>query len=476
MKLSTIFALVATATAKDAVKAQDGSQSAQSQGAQSQGAQSQGAQSQGGYGQAAGQQESYGGESPESYGGESYAAQSYGESYAAPAVEYHRPKVCVSQCPNEAPFWNPASGGCQPGICRQEVPVSYGAQQSYGAAQQSYGAVQQTAPQSGYRHLQANECNTAPRGTTDTRNNRVGSSGRIALWVGFIILFLSSVYFVNRYLWFYYLADASDGRIDWRIGSSGGDAIYTYLAAPTLVCGFVTFIASLAYLAMATHHGFYVRCFDGREFYYARYLDWIITTPMMLHALAYIANMEDNMWHYLFFNDILMIAAGLIGSTVGNGDRWVFFGFSMLNFIPIIYYLCERKNRAIDNRRFRGDGSVVDDIMSTEGAFLPSVYFILGYNNIMRLTVLAWSLYPIVWILAEGTGTMSANGEAVVYTVLDIIAKAGFGILVCTMRRNSYAQVLAQGLVRDDGMNWDEAQFEGAALAGQISSSGSSML
>merc|ERR1711924_392994 len=74
------------------------------------------------------------------------------------------------------------------------------------------------------------------------------------------------------------------------------------------------------------------------------------TTPMMLHALAYIGNMSDNIWHYLFFNDILMIISGLIGSTVGGGDKWVFFGFSILCYLPVIHYLCERKNRAIDNR------------------------------------------------------------------------------------------------------------------------------
>merc|ERR1711982_203004 len=53
---------------------------------------------------------------------------------------------------------------------------------------------------------------------------------------------------------------------------------------------------------------------------------------------AYIGNMSDNIWHYLFFNDILMIISGLIGSTVGGGDKWVFFGFSILCYLPVIYY------------------------------------------------------------------------------------------------------------------------------------------
>merc|ERR1712226_496050 len=333
----------------------------------------------------------------------------------------------------------------------------------------------------------APECNLeAPRGTIDTRNNRVGRSGLIALWIGFALLFLSSVYFINRYLWLYYLADIADGRQDWRIGSEGGQDVYAFLASPSLICGMVTFIASLAYLAMATHHGFYTRCFDGREFYYARYLDWVITTPMMLHALAYIGNMEDNIWHYLFFNDVLMIISGLIGSTVGSGDKWVFFGFSILTFIPIIYYLCERKNRALDNGIYDSEGNrMVSPQGLADGAFIPHVHFIVTYTNIMRLTVTAWSLYPVVWILAEGTGTISANGEAIFYTVLDIISKAGFGFILVTMRRNSFAQTVAagwkmkfevDGTDAEMGKNWSDAAASWIGGAVAMTLGGSSAL
>merc|ERR1719453_1490803 len=147
---------------------------------------------------------------------------------------------------------------------------------------------------------------------------------------------------------------------------------------------------------------------------------------MMLHALAYIGNMSDNIWHYLFFNDILMIISGLIGSTVGGGDKWVFFGFSILCYLPVIYYLCERKNRAIDNRIFDEFGNRDVDL-GTAGA---------------------------------------SNGEAVFYTVLDLISKAGFGIIIVTMRRNSFAQTVAagwkmkfevDGTDAEMGKNWSDA-------------------
>jgi len=507
MKFTTALCTLALATAQDG----DGSQGADSQGAESQGADS-------GYGGEA-QQESYGGEAQESYGAEAYAAPV--ASYGAVAVEAYRPKICVTRCPTHAPFFELASGQCVAGACRAEIPYqqqSYG-EESYASEEPSYGAA--ATQQSGYRRLGESDnsygyeapaaeapaqesyaapaaeayaapeasCDqnaaTGPRGSIDTRTNFVSSSGRFALWAGFIILFFSSVYFINRYLWFYYLADVSDGRKDFRIGSSGGEAIYTFLASPALICGMVTFIASLAYLAMATHHGFYIRCFDGREFYYARYLDWLITTPLMLHALATGLNMEDNIWHYMFFNDILMIVAGLIGSTIGTGEKWIFFGFSMLCFIPIIYYLCWAKNRVIDNRLFDGAGNPVDlaartlvDFLadvSTAGAFIPSMFFQVGFNNVMRLTVAAWSMYPIVWILAEGTGTISANGEAIVYTVLDIISKAGFGFLISTMKKNRYQQLVAAGFRLLDGTNFDAA-IDAAVTSRAITDSGSSSL
>merc|ERR1712083_234798 len=149
-------------------------------------------------------------------------------------------------------------------------------------------------------------------------------------------------------------------------------------------------------------------------------------------------------------------------------------GFSVLCYLPVIYYLCERKNRALDNRIFDGVGHIVGSL--SEGAFLPHVHFIVGYNNIMRLTVAAWTLYPVVWILAEGTGTISANGEAVFYTVLDLISKAGFGIIIVTMRRNSFAQTVAAGWKMKfevdgtdaaKGKNWSDAaaSWIGGAVA-----------
>jgi len=460
MKVSSLFALFAVAAAGGdgdgdggaSQQAASNSQQQQQQGTSQQ--QSRGSDQSQGYGDEAAEQDSYGGEEQSSYGAESYSNE--GEAY--PPVGY-KPKTCVGLCPPEAPFYNLDTGACAPGICNYAAPASYaGAPSGYrrlgGESDNTYGyeapaqeaapaAQEYSAAPAAYSTEAEPRCESlsAPHGNyVDTRNNRVSRSGTIALWVGFVLLFLPAVYYINRYLFYTYIVD--EGK-DHRIGSKVGKAVLKFLAEPSLICGVVCFIASLAYLAMATHHGFYVRCCDGREFYYARYLDWIITTPLMLHALCYLGGFDDDMWHFLFFQDILMIAAGLIGSTVCTSDKWIFFAFSMLNFLPIIYYLCQRKNRAIDNNIYDAAGNKKVELK--DGAVLPHIWFLVSFNNAMRLTVLAWCLYPVVWILAEGTGTISSNGEAIFYTVLDVIAKTGFGFIISTSKRNTLQQVQAAG-------------------------------
>merc|ERR1712130_665916 len=172
------------------------------------------------------------------------------------------------------------------------------------AGQQSYGAQQQ----SGYRHLQAYDFGapvatapdftSGPDGTFDTRNLRINRTGTIVLWVAFGILFLLACYYLRMFHWYYHIADADDNTSAFVLTHNGGaesvhHSILHFLSNPSLIAGCVCLIASLAYLTMATNNGWYTRCHDGRQFFFARYIDWVVTTPLMLHALAHFANSPD---------------------------------------------------------------------------------------------------------------------------------------------------------------------------------------
>lgn len=217
--------------------------------------------------------------------------------------------------------------------------------------------------------------------------------------------------------------------------------------------GVVTTIASLAYLAMATGHGYVIKC-NGRAFYYARYIDWIFTTPLLLFDVLLVAGTGFSSLNvtFMFTFDILMIASGLIGELIEDSFRWAFFGFGMLFFIPIMFFLC------------RADGS--DGVMC--GAADNATPIQRFSQTLIFLTWFLWMFYPIVWILSNTGGTtitgasyahasygeatfanegqaeyrmlqgtefkpagiISVTTEAWIYTVLDVLAKSAFGIIV----------------------------------------------
>jgi bacteriorhodopsin len=182
-----------------------------------------------------------------------------------------------------------------------------------------------------------------------------------------------------------------------------------------IVTTFVCLIASLAYLSMATGHGIYIRSFDCREFYYARYIDWALTTPLMLIDLLGFAGASTDTTTILIGVDVLMIISGLIGGFLEGNEKYYFWIFGMVMYAPIVYYLSELKksNACTSNQKV---GTL--------------------YSKICNLTLVAWSLYPLVWLVAEGNGSISADQEALAYTILDVCAKSVFGYIIISAPTN----------------------------------------
>jgi bacteriorhodopsin len=418
MKVTALFSLIIAVAAQDS--AQEQSSADQSSG----------------YGEQ---------EQPESYGAQQqpYGAAVETASYGA-AEEYHAPapKCCVSFCPSHSPFFSKASCACHAGIQTYDAP-------QYAA--QSYG--ESSEPSNGYRKLGLQ----APDNTIDTRNNVLNRAATIVLWVVFGILFLLGVYFIRMFNHYEAIASSEDasafGSLDSKTALKELDASLLYfLSAPCLVAGVVCLIASLAYLTMATGNGWYAKCDDGRMFFFARYIDWIITTPLLIHALAHFGNYTDENWHFCVGCDVIMIVAGLIASTISGGAKWLFFAISMLAFLPVIYYVCEHKDE-IDNRTRNPNHGFVVANSAADAVYLPYIWFFGNYKLIADLTALAWFLYPIVWILAEGTGKLSVSGEAIFYAILDVIAKGLFGWFIVNATFNDAKEIKAMGVDLSDKTN-----------------------
>jgi bacteriorhodopsin len=179
-----------------------------------------------------------------------------------------------------------------------------------------------------------------------------------------------------------------------------------------LITFFIAAVAATAYLAMALDQG--IVTIDGREVFYARYLDWLITTPLLLLDLAILVGAGRRLIAWLIGLDIYMIGTGLIAGLTAGNERYIWFSVSSLAFIAIVGILLRQ---FVAMARQKGP-----DVART-------------FTRLAGLTIVLWSLYPIIWILGtEGTSTVSLTTEVAMFAIIDLLAKIGFGLVLLTSR------------------------------------------
>ena len=55
------------------------------------------------------------------------------------------------------------------------------------------------------------------------------------------------------------------------------------------------------------------------------------------------------------------------------------------------------------------------------------------YNQLLGVLTVLWFIYPILWLLGtEGLEVLDLTGEVWVFAVIDVTAKAAFGLLLVT--------------------------------------------
>jgi len=175
----------------------------------------------------------------------------------------------------------------------------------------------------------------------------------------------------------------------------------------------VNIFAAISYYAMASGVGKVLVHSPGhhstvREVFYARYIDWAFTTPLLLLDLTLVAGLPAGEIAIAIIADIIMIVTGAIGALHPSLKyRWGFFTFSMLAFVYVLW-------------------SLVGSARSS--AFLRHPKVGKMYNGISLALIVLWSAYPVVWVLGEGLGRVTADTEVLLYAVLDLSAKPVWGL------------------------------------------------
>ncbi|KAI9739666.1 MAG: hypothetical protein M1834_006384 [Cirrosporium novae-zelandiae] len=228
-----------------------------------------------------------------------------------------------------------------------------------------------------------------------------GDAGKRALWVVCILMGLSS-------LAFYALA--------WRTPVQ--KRILHILTA------FITTFAFISYYAMAIgdgvsyhsytethksklHHGPDYSQKYNREVYWARYVDWSLTTPLLLIDLALVAGLNGASILVAVIADLIMILTGLFSAFAKDGaPTWGFYAIACIAYLTILWHLIYN-GRAIAMSRDARTGKF--------------------FTAIAGFTFVIWTIYPIIWGFADGSHHLSLDSEIIIYAILDILAKPVFG-------------------------------------------------
>ena len=190
----------------------------------------------------------------------------------------------------------------------------------------------------------------------------------------------------------------------------------------TVMHGIVPLIAACSYFAMASGQGAVILPIlhptaggqTGRIFYFARYIDWTFTTPLLLASVVMTAMhagpKRAGIIVGVILADVMMILTALFfGASEILTLKWLWFLVSCVAFLGVYYVLLVSAMQASQAER--------SDVRSV-------------YRRDALLLSVVWFLYPIVLAISpDGLNVISDALGVFFIAVLDIVAKVVFGLL-----------------------------------------------
>ena len=118
----------------------------------------------------------------------------------------------------------------------------------------------------------------------------------------------------------------------------------------------ITIFASLSYFAMATGHGVlynHVRVRHShnhvpdtfhdvyRQVFWARYVDWSLTTPLILINLGLLAGLNGAHLLIAIIADVIMILTGMFAAfgSEGTPQKWGWYAISCISYLVVVWHL-----------------------------------------------------------------------------------------------------------------------------------------
>lgn len=169
--------------------------------------------------------------------------------------------------------------------------------------------------------------------------------------------------------------------------------------------------AALMYALMT--FGIGTRTFQGHEVPLLRYLDWLVTTPVMVGYTAYVAGVSERGILSVALVDVAMIGLGIAAVVVAPPTQWTFFGLASVCHLTLL-------------------GALYGPIRKSAWK-QPSARQRLA-RLLINHTGLLWLTYPVVWVFGPGLQLISATGVTIMIMYMDVLSKVPFVYFVYRSR------------------------------------------
>ncbi|WP_419727997.1 bacteriorhodopsin [Lichenicola sp.] len=192
----------------------------------------------------------------------------------------------------------------------------------------------------------------------------------------------------------------------------------------TVLHGIVPIIAACSYFAMAVGQGAVTLPIlpgaaaasvgDTRIFYFARYIDWFFTTPLLLVSLAISAMhagpKRSGAITGIVLADVMMIVTALFfGWSEIPEFKWIWFAISCVAFLGVYYVIWVSLMEANKLER--------DDVQT-------------HYRRSALFLSVVWFIYPFVLLVSpDGLYAIGDTAAIVGILVIDTLAKVVYGFM-----------------------------------------------
>jgi len=175
-------------------------------------------------------------------------------------------------------------------------------------------------------------------------------------------------------------------------------------------------IAASMYAAMALGIG--TVSVDGTAVPAPRYVDWLLTTPILVGFVAVVAGADRRGIAAVVGTDAAMIGIGWVAVVTSGVVEAVAFGLSSLCYVGLLWALYRWLPGVVDAADYR-----------------RRRLFGLLQNHVGLL----WVAYPIVWIAGPlGVGLVSSLAVALAITYMDVAAKVPYVYFVLAHREAAF--------------------------------------